>query len=344
MKMTKTRMFAAGALLAAGLLARPASAARTHSAAVVDTRADVLAEFLPESCTCGTDDESVLSVTFTEDLDGAQFDLPEEMGPLVFDLNGHEVTGKDGENGGNSGGEDGSWVVRVGEGTDVSVTDGTGDGGRFVGGNGGNGNPPGAGAFPFVGPDGNPLPVTVVTGLVLRGADGAETLPVGEDAYMVATDDGWEILGEGPLTNLPPGFDLNSITNMTVGDGITSIPARFFKKCRKMNSIALGKNVVSVGTNAFYLCVSLETIDVGNPAALDSLTKGAIVYQTAIKPDGSLYPIPNVTATGYAQFLEGKAGLADTEWTDLGKVDPERTMESYEGYHFFRVVLRKIGE
>lgn len=167
---------------------------------------------------------------------------------------------------------------------------------------------------------------------------------VGEAAYVRASTDGnCAIVGTGVATNLPAGFNLDSITSAVVEDGITEIGARFFKKCRKMNTVTLGKDVVFVGANAFYFCVALEKITVENAAALESL-KGAFVYQTAIKSDGSLYPIPNVTAPGCDQYLEGKVNLTDPKWADLGELDPDKPMEAHGDYKFFRIVLKKIIE
>ena len=175
----------------------------------------------------------------------------------------------------------------------------------------------------------------------------AETssVKVGENASAAVEDGVCTISGEGSVTNFPSGFDRNSFTNAVVEGGITGIGARFFKKCRKLNTVTLGNDVVSIGTNAFYLCTALEKIEILNPEFDVSCLDGAIVYQTAIRPDGSLYPIPDVTISGYAQFLYGKEELTDSEWINLGKVVPGKPMEDYlPPCRFFRIVLTKIEE
>ena len=172
---------------------------------------------------------------------------------------------------------------------------------------------------------------------------GPEGLPVGESAWLVQTDGGWLIVGEGSATNLPSGFHRNSIKSVTVDDGITEIGARFFKKCYSLNTFTGGKNLASIGEKAFYLCASLESVVIENPNF--DIEKGglkeAIVYQTAIKEDGTLYTIPTVTIPGCAAVLYGTNDLTDpTSWTP---VDPDKTMEA-SGYHFFKFVLKKIEE
>ena len=175
----------------------------------------------------------------------------------------------------------------------------------------------------------------------------AETPPgekVGENAYMQVDDGKCTIFGTGSATNLPSGFDRDSITNAVVADGITEIGARFFKNFNNLNAVTFGKDVAKFGEKAFLYCMSLESIEIGNPDFDLSSLDGAISYHTAIKPDGSLYPIPNVTVNGCQQTLEGKAALTDANWADLGAVDPGKPMEDYTGYHFFRIVLKKIEE
>ena len=167
---------------------------------------------------------------------------------------------------------------------------------------------------------------------------------VGEDAYMQVEDGNCTIFGTGSATALPNGLDRNSIKSVTVGDGITEIGSRFFKRCLYLNTVTFGKDVKKVGEKAFLYCMSLETIKIDNPDFDLSSLDGAINYHTAVKPDGSLYPIPNVTVTGYQQTLEGKENLTDANWTDLGPVVPGKAMENYGGYHFFRIVLKKIEE
>ncbi len=72
-----------------------AQAARTHAAAIIDMRADVLAEMLPASCTYELTDDRVLRVLLGEDI-GGTVALPENFGKVEFVLQGHTIAGTDG--------------------------------------------------------------------------------------------------------------------------------------------------------------------------------------------------------------------------------------------------------
>ena len=116
------------AALVAGAGALTADAALSHSAAVVDTRANVLAEILPASCTYEYSDNAVLTVKFTVSPSSTQFALPDNMGPIAFDLNGQTLADATGTEGGSSGG-DGAWAFRVGSSTTIIALDSAGSGG-----------------------------------------------------------------------------------------------------------------------------------------------------------------------------------------------------------------------
>ncbi len=130
----------------------------TSAAATLDTREMVLAEILPETCTCKmAEDCATLTVSFTADLaEVGPFELPDGMGPLAFDVNSKTISGKAGTNG-----NGGSPVFRVGSGTTITIT---GDSGSITGGAGG------VGAHAFVDSSGAPFAVDDQDGLVRRGA------------------------------------------------------------------------------------------------------------------------------------------------------------------------------
>ena len=180
-----------------------------------------------------------------------------------------------------------------------------------------------------------------------------EPIQVGKDAYVVDLDGmTWEgkvptriaIRGTGSADGIPADFDRYAVKEAVVEDGITEIGARFFKDFNNLEILQLGKDVAKVGEKAFLYCMSLESIQIENPNFDLSSLDGAINYHTAVNSDGSLYPIPNVTVAGCQQMLEGKKGLTDASWADLGAVVPGKPMSDYTGYHFFRIVLKKIEE
>ena len=334
-----------GAVLALGLFA-PSARAGSTSAVWVDTRAFVLAEILPEgaaSCEVKSGaDCAYLTTTFNANVDDAgTYELPDDMGPIAFDLNGRTWTGKAGADGTSAtAGGDGNPVFQIGSNTTVVILKTSGS---IIGGKGGDGNPAGKGAYAFVDATGGVVAVSDPCELVKKGADGkllppSDWLPVGENAYLYTQDGVGYIVGSGSVTNLPAGFDRNSITNAVVEDGIAEIGAHFFKKCRKLNAVTLGTDVESVGTNAFYLCVALERIKVGNAAAVESL-EGAVVYQTAIDKDGKPYAIPYIDAPGYQNVLYATDDLANPVWQPI---DPKEAFADGAPARFFKFVLEPI--
>ena len=356
MKMTRLKQwFAAAVVAGAGVWS--ANAAMTHTAVTLDTRAMILAEVLPESCTYAATpgDYTVLTVTFNEDVSGGQFELPDNLGPIAFDLNGQTLTGAAGTVGtAASAGGDGAWVFKVGSGTQITVLDSATTVGAIVGGAGGNGTPVGKGAFAFVDASGAQFAVTDAQGLVSKGADGklmvvgAEGNPwsVGGDVVAYTNGAGGLVVsgagaaGDFSKTNPAPWAAFaDKIKSVTIADGVESIGSRFFKGCTHLGTVTGGKDLVAVGENAFYQCMSLEAISLENAAVLDSLAN-AIVYHTAIDAEGKPYVIPFIDIPGYKNVLYGAVDLAEPDWKEI----PTGTRMEESGYHFFKFVLKKIGE
>lgn len=179
-------------------------------------------------------------------------------------------------------------------------------------------------------------PTVVVGPTVVAGQSAGET------AYAVTKDGVCKIFGTGVATELPTGIDRSSVKSVEVADGVTEIGQRLFKDCRRMNTLRCGKDVVKFGEKAFYLCLSLESIEIANPNFdMDSLAN-AIVYQAAIDENGKVYTIPRISAEGYEEVLYGKANLTDGEWTMIGPAGSVTMEES--GYHFFQIRLEKVAK
>ena len=93
-------------------------------------------------------------VTVTNDIQGP-VEVNEPVTGFIIDLEGHTITGTNGVDGTEeSYATPGGPAVIVPEGTKVGVEDLAG-GGRIVGGNGGDGNPPGDGGYPIAEKDGD---------------------------------------------------------------------------------------------------------------------------------------------------------------------------------------------
>ena len=142
----------------------------------------------------------------------------------------------------------------------------------------------------------------------------ASPVKVGDNATAAVEQGNCTISGEGLVTGFPSGFDCGSISNAVLEFGITEIGAGFF-----------------------YPCLSLKRLEIGNPAAANGLEK-AVVYRTAINPDGTLSPIPSISIPGYQEVLCGRKELTDKDgWQ---QVQPGTKMEE-SGYHFFKYVLKR---
>ena len=174
---------------------------------------------------------------------------------------------------------------------------------------------------------------------------GPDGQPVGENAWIVQTDAGCYIVGEGSVTNLPSDFNRESITSAEIQDGITEIGSRFFKNCTNMKAVTLGKDVVTFGEKAFYKCFSLETINVANADSLESLT-GVVNYHMMFDAKGDFVVAPKINIPGYVEMLYGKVNLSDAQWMPIGELSKQNLEELKDEnlYHFFQTRLVKVVE
>ena len=51
-----------------------------------------------------------------------------------------------------------------------------------------------------------------------------------------------------------------SLTTLTIGDKVTTIPSNAFSKCSALTSVTIGKSVTSIGSYAFYDCPRLTSV------------------------------------------------------------------------------------
>ena len=59
----------------------------------------------------------------------------------------------------------------------------------------------------------------------------------------------------------------NTITSITLPEGLTSIGKSAFSRCWKLTSITIPNGVTSIGSSAFYECSNLKSIILGNSVA-----------------------------------------------------------------------------
>jgi len=59
-------------------------------------------------------------------------------------------------------------------------------------------------------------------------------------------------------------YGCTNLTNVTIGNGVTSIGEKAFYNCEGLTSIEIPNSVTSIGTSAFYGCSGLESITIPN--------------------------------------------------------------------------------
>ena len=128
------------------------------------------------------------------------------------------------------------------------------------------------------------------------------------------------ISGVGAMANydgpVPPWYNSrNSITNVVIGNGVTSIGQVAFRDCVNLISITIGNDVTSIGSNAFRNCIRLTSINAELNNANLSSQEGVLFNKDrtvlAQYPTGrqGSYIIPtSVTAIGGEAF-QGCTGL-----------------------------------
>ena len=93
--------------------------------------------------------------------------------------------------------------------------------------------------------------------------------------------------------------DCTNLTNVIIGNNVTSIGARAFYCCTSLKSITIPDGVASIGAEAFYYCHSLTSVNIGNGVAS--------IGDSAFKLCGSLTSIvmgDSVTTIGHSAFID----------------------------------------
>lgn len=71
-------------------------------------------------------------------------------------------------------------------------------------------------------------------------------------------------------------FRNSGVSDVTLGNGISSIGSNTFNYCNNLTTVTLGNGITSIGEQAFMWCENLTSINI--PATLTSLAKNAFAY------------------------------------------------------------------
>ena len=92
-------------------------------------------------------------------------------------------------------------------------------------------------------------------------------------------------------------YNCDNITNITIGDSVTSIGYRAFYDCDSLTSVVIGDSVTSIGEYAFSWCTSLTSVVIG-----DSVTKiGSYAFYGCSSLTSVVIP-DSVTSIGQGAF------------------------------------------
>ncbi len=91
----------------------------------------------------------------------------------------------------------------------------------------------------------------------------------------------------------------SSLTNVTIGNSVTSIGVWAFGSCTSLTSVTIGNNVTSIGDYAFAGCTSLTSVTVGN--GVTSIGQGAFADCNSL--NGVTLP-KSVTSIGNYAFAD----------------------------------------
>ena len=117
------------------------------------------------------------------------------------------------------------------------------------------------------------LAVCVCAVLPLHAADLSDLIYTTTDVNVTITDCKTSASGElvipdtiegNPVTSIRGStfWGCESLTGITIPDGVTSIGAAAFLRCSSLKSITIPDNVISIGKSAFAYCTSLPSITI----------------------------------------------------------------------------------
>ena len=149
------------------------------------------------------------------------------------------------------------------------------------------------------------LYLLLITLVVSLSAYAEKSGTCGKNLKWKLTDEGvLTITGTGEMNNYgtreynrSPWYAAESVKQLIIGDGVTTIGSSAFSDCSSLTSVTIPNSVTTIGSGAFFSCSSLTSVTIGN-----SVTE---IGYYAFSGCSSLtfVTIPNsVTTIGYYAF------------------------------------------
>lgn len=154
----------------------------------------------------------------------------------------------------------------------------------------------------------------------------------GADVKWKLSDSGvLTVYGKGKMYDysagsMPWASYADSVTEVIISDGVTSVGARAFYRFTAITSVTLGKNVASIGLEAFYYCRALTAVTI--PESVNSIGKYAFRKCSALEDayfecadcwstDGSFIPAAGLSDSATAaEYLNSV--YYSSEWQLVG--------------------------
>ena len=143
--------------------------------------------------------------------------------------------------------------------------------------------------------------IEALTSVEFRGADGAPTLTLGENAFYADYITSLSIDREMSFTaesGSSPFYNLDQITSLTIGDHVTRIPDYMFENCDGLGSVVIPSQITSIGDCAFSSCTNLSA-DLSKATSLATIGEAAFANcdkTTCVRI------LPNVESIGAQAF------------------------------------------
>jgi len=145
------------------------------------------------------------------------------------------------------------------------------------------------------------------------------------------------ITGSGPIpdeASYEYWWDLfNSITAVSIGEGITSIGQSAFGDCSALTSVVIPGSVTSIGNSAFYGCSALTSVVI--PEGISEIGRMAFAYcrsLSSISLPKSLTSIGRQAIYGIANPCDVYYAGSEADWASV-------TLESSDSLQKKRVVM-----